>query len=249
MNEQTFHDDFYAEEARLFTTPLFQRIFARSAAAFVGRGGLGRASVVLSLGCGDGHIERKLAPHVARVVAVDISPVGIARARRLAAEAGVGNVEFEVADLSRPGAGAFASGSFDAVCAFAFFHHLDDAAIAALLASARRLLKPGGVMYSSDPSTRRLLGLFRGLVKSTYERTHSPDERELDPDAIVRAYQTAGFTDTTLGYFDFMSGPLAWLAPRTPSVLSGPIDRLDRALVRVPGLRRYSSSFEVVGRA
>ena len=236
MNERDYHDAHYEAEARLFDTPLFRRVHARAARQFLRATGAGRTHRVLSLGCGDGSIERLLAPHVGSVVGVDISPVAIAQAR--AKSAVFANLSFKTGD-------AWSEGPYDVVAAFAFLHHLDDAAIRATLRAARAALRPGGVFYSSDPSARRAVALFGGLVRATYERYHSPDERELDPDVLVEVAKRAGFPRVKSGYTDFFLGPLAWLAPGTPRALAVVLEGLDSVTLHVPLVRRYASSFSL----
>lgn len=233
MNERDYHDRHYAAEAALFDTPLFRRVHDRAARQFLRIARAGRAHRILSLGCGDGSIERRLAPHVGTILGVDLSPVAIAQARAKSAQ--FANLAFEVAGEWR--------GDFDIVVAFAFLHHLDDAAIRDTLRAARRALRPGGLFYSSDPSRRRLVGLLRGLVRKTYEHYHSPDERELDAGALALLFTEAGFDRPAIGYADYFLGPLAWLAPGTPAWLAPGLEALDNLALRVPGVRRYASSF------
>jgi len=241
MNERDYHDQHYAAEAAaLEGSALFERVHDRVARQFLRATRVGSAHRLLSLGCGDGSIERRLAPHVGEVVGIDISSVAIAQARARAQLAGLRNVSFAVAD-----AGSLRLGQFDVVAAFAFLHHLDDAAIAATLLAARRALRSEGLFYSADPSRRRLVGLFTGLVRRTYERYHSPDERELDPEALVALATQAGFSRPEIEYRDYFLGPLAWLAPGTPRWLAPSLEAIDNALLRVPILRRYASSFSL----
>ena len=236
MNEREYHDQHYASEARILQGALLQRVHARAARQFLRATGIGRTQRLLSLGCGDGSIERRLAPHVGAIVGTDISPVAIEQAQRAAAA--FPNLSFVVSDHLPPG-------SFDAVAAFAFLHHLDDAALRSLLHAARRALRPGGVFYSSDPSTRRLVGLFRGLVKGAYQRHHSPDERELEPMRLAALLTEAGFERPEISYTDYFLGPLAWLAPGAPAWLGAPLEALDNLALRVPFARRYASSFSL----
>jgi SAM-dependent methyltransferase len=236
VNERDYHDQHYEAEARLFETPLFRRVHARAARQFLRATGAGRAQRVLSLGCGDGSIERLLAPHVGSVTGVDISPVAIAQAR--AKSTGILNVSFQAGET-------WPAGPYDIVAAFAFLHHLDDAAIRATLRAARAALRPGGVFYSSDPSARRAVALLRGLVRGAYERYHSPDERELDPERLEKFLIDAGFARVEIGFTDYFLGPLAWLLPGTPRALAGALEGLDRCALRVPLLRRYASSFSL----
>lgn len=236
MNERDYHDQHYEAEARLFETPLFRRVHARAAREFLRATGAGRAQRVLSLGCGDGSIERLLAPHVGSVTGVDISPVAIAQAR--AKSTGILNVSFHAG-------AAWPAGPYDTVAAFAFLHHLDDAAIRATLRAARAALRPGGIFYSSDPSARRAVALFRGLVRGAYERYHSPDERELDPDALKALVADSGFATVQVEYTDYFLGPLAWLAPATPHALAAACEGLDNLVLKLPLVRRYASSFSL----
>lgn len=247
MNEREYHDQHYAAEAAIFASPLFRRVHARAVRQFLRATGAGRKHRVLSLGCGEGSIERRLAPHVGEVVGLDISAVAIEQARAGAEAAGLRNLSFAVAGES--GLRLEPLGRFDLVAAFAFLHHLDDAGLREALSAARRALRPGGVFYSCDPSDRRLVGLFTGLVRGAFERHHSPDERELDPEALAKLAIEAGFAPPAIGYTDYFLGPLAWLAPGTPRWLGAPLAALDGAAVRVPLLRRYASSFSMMARA
>jgi SAM-dependent methyltransferase len=131
------------------------------------------------------------------------------------------------------------------VAAFAFLHHLDEAHIGDTLLAARSVLRPGGLFYSVDPSRRRLIGLFTGLVRETYDRYHSPDERELDPEALARQAVEAGFGRPLIAYVDYFLGPLAWLAPRTPRPLVPALSAVDEMMLSVPLARRYASSFSL----
>ena len=242
MNERDYHDHHYeSEAAHIQESALFRRVHDRAARDFLRRTGAGATHRVLSLGCGDGSIERRLAPHIGEIVGTDISPVAIGQANARAAAAGLRNLSFHVAGGEIPG-------RFDAVAAFAFLHHLDEAALRDTLRAARAALRPGGVFYSSDPSSRRLIGAFTGLVRKTYDRYHSPDERELDSSALAASVAEAGFTDVRVGYTDYFLGPLAWLAPGTPGWLGAPLQALDGLGLRMPLVRRYASSFCVVAR-
>ena len=236
MNEREYHDAHYEAEARLFETPLFRRVHARAARQFLRSTRASRSHRVLSLGCGDGAIERLLAPHVGSVVGVDISPVAIAQARTRSAA--LPNLSFKTGE-------GWADGPYDVVAAFAFLHHLDDVAVRATLRAARASLRPGGLFYSSDPSSRRAVALFRGLVRGAYERYHSPDERELDPDALIEIAQGAGFSQVKSAYTDFFLGPLAWLVPGTPGALAVVLEGLDNLALNVPLAQRYASSFSI----
>lgn len=247
MNERDYHDQHYAAEAAAIEgSALFERVHDRAARQFIRCTGIGQSHRVLSLGCGDGSIERRLAPHVGEVVGIDISSVAIQQALARAESAGLRNLSFVVSDGDSWRIDHL--GQFDAVAAFAFLHHLEDSAIRATLLAARRALRPRGLFYSSDPSRRRLIGLFAGLVRKTYDRYHSPDERELEPEAIAALATQAGFSRPVIGYTDYFLGPLAWVAPGTPRWLAPGLAVLDNLALSLPLLRRYASSFSLLAR-
>jgi SAM-dependent methyltransferase len=248
MNEQDFHDHHYESEAgRIRGSAIFAHAYDRSARDFLASTGMGRAHRVLSLGCGDGAIERRLAPHLGEIVGVDISPVAIAQARTTALEAGLTNVTFVASDAGALNLDAY--GQFDCVAAFAFLHHLPEAAIATVLREARKVLRPGGAFYSFDPSTRRFIRLFVGLVRKTYDRHHSPDERELDPEHLTALVREAGFATSSIDYVDYFFSAVTWLAPGTPGWLGTPLVALDAVALNVPVARRFASSFSLTARS
>jgi SAM-dependent methyltransferase len=246
MDERDYHDAHYAGAASAIEAgALFQRVHERAVRQFLSRAAITSTHRVLSLGCGDASIEIRLARHVGELVGVDISSVAIENARARAA--GIGNVSFVVSESGRPRIEEL--GAFDAVVAFAFLHHLSDPAVAETLSSARKALRRGGVFYSVDPSRRRFVRLFTWLVREAYDKYHSPDERELEPDVLVQLALEAGFSRPKVSYSDYFLGPLAWLAPRAPRPLAAALEVLDSSALRVPLVRRYASSFSLLAYA
>ena len=76
MNERDYHDHHYeADAAAIQGTPIFRRVHDRNARDFLRAAGAGPRHRILSLGCGDGSIERRLAPHVGEIVGLDVSSV------------------------------------------------------------------------------------------------------------------------------------------------------------------------------
>jgi len=100
---------------------------------------------VLEVGCGTGAIARLLAgdPRVREVVAVDPSPVLIARARKLAE--GLPKVRFHEADGT---ALSFGAGSFDSVVLHRVLSHVPRPE--QMLDEASRLLRRGGALSIFD---------------------------------------------------------------------------------------------------
>lgn len=102
---------------------------------------------LLDCGCGSGSISVGLASAIAsgQVVAIDIAPVEIERARVRASQHAVTNVRFEVGDLYRL---AYPDNAFDAVFCHNVLEHQADPFPALL--EMRRVLKPGGVIGIRD---------------------------------------------------------------------------------------------------
>jgi ubiquinone/menaquinone biosynthesis C-methylase UbiE len=136
------------------------------------------ASRVLDLGCGTGVAARAIAARpgfAGTVVGIDLSPQLIAAAGQLAADEGVGDrVRFAVGDtrsLDLP------DGAFDAVVAHTLISHVDDPR--AVLAEARRVVKPGGAV-----------GIFDGDYASLTFGQPDPERGKADDEAIQGAIIT-----------------------------------------------------------
>jgi ubiquinone/menaquinone biosynthesis C-methylase UbiE len=99
----------------------------------------------LDVATGAGHTAAAFAPHVARVVASDITAEMLEEARKLAAARGLANMEAAVADAD---ALPFADAHFDLVTCRIAAHHFPDPA--RFLTEVRRVLKPGGTFALVD---------------------------------------------------------------------------------------------------
>ena len=103
------------------------------------------------------------APHVAQVVATDITPEMLAEAAKLAAQQGLANVETATADAE---ALPFADASFDLVSCRIAPHHF--ANVPRFVAEAARVLKPGGTFALVDniaPDADTTPGHSRGRAR------------------------------------------------------------------------------------
>lgn len=82
-------------------------------------------------------------------VGVDLSPPMLERAREHIAALGLANVEFRHGDISE--LSSFADGSVGAVVSSMALHHLPTAALLAkTFAQVKRVLRPGGGIYTAD---------------------------------------------------------------------------------------------------
>jgi SAM-dependent methyltransferase len=201
--------------------------------------GAGPGSRVLSLGCGIGDTELLLAPHVAELTGVDLSPAAIRQARADAGALAIRNARFEE--------GSTGEGRYDIVIAIFFLHHLPDGELAALPHRLKDMLTPGGVFYSLDPSRHRLSGAIgRLLIPNLMKKYQTADERELEPVHTAELFRRAGL-DAQVEIYDFGSSPLAGLFPGWAAGYRM-ARALDDRLLRVPLLRRRGSNFELIVR-
>lgn len=107
----------------------------------------GADDVAVDLGAGTGFVTMALAPKVASVRAVDISPAMTEELAKHAAEAGLSNVTAEVGDLT---SFQLAPASVDLIVSSYVLHHLLDPAKRALVRESITWLRPGGRLVIAD---------------------------------------------------------------------------------------------------
>ena len=100
---------------------------------------------ILDVGTGAGHLSFALAPHAARVVALDPSPGMLATVREAAAARGLTQIETCAGSAD---ALPFADASFDLVCTRYSAHHWLN--LPQALAQLRRVVKPDGFLLIID---------------------------------------------------------------------------------------------------
>jgi trans-aconitate methyltransferase len=183
MTTQHWNPDTYARNAR-FVSDLGAGVFELLAPQ--------RGERVLDLGCGDGALTERLVAAGCRVIAVDSSPeqIGAARARGLDARRGrAETLPFKA--------------EFDAVFSNAVLHWIPDAA--AVLASVRRALKPGGRFVAEFGGAGCVQTVRLALIEAANRR--GLDGTALDPwffpaEAAYRALLEAnGFTVRAIALF------------------------------------------------
>ena len=149
-------------------------------------------SRVLEFGCGTGSTALTHAPHVAHIVATDVSAAMIDIGREKAALADIDNVSFRqagVEDFEAP------DSSYDMVLALNLIHLLEDRAAA--IAKIHRVLKPGGTLRMFEHTGSRFypFRLFMNVM--------TPLTRLVGPDMnrpTVANVVAAGFEILEVGY-------------------------------------------------
>jgi len=178
---------------------------------------------VIDLGAGTGLLALALAPHVAEVIAVDISSKMLERLEALADADSAQNVSAIAADLRRL---PLADASATLVVSNYAFHHLDDPGKELALAEARRVLEPGGrlivcdMMFSLslDPRDRRLIaqklftfarrgpaGLIR-IARNAGRVVAGRWEQPAPPETWKRMLTDRGFEDVSVELLEHEAG-------------------------------------------
>jgi ubiquinone/menaquinone biosynthesis C-methylase UbiE len=131
--------------------------------------------IVLDVATGTGNAALALAPHVAWVIGLDLTPEMLERAAAEASDRDVHNVTWVVGDAT---ALPFLPASFDLYVVRAAPHHFAD--LGPALTEAARVLCPGGraafIDCSPPPAARELLHEIEHRRDPTHVRSYTLDE-------------------------------------------------------------------------
>jgi ubiquinone/menaquinone biosynthesis C-methylase UbiE len=132
------------------------------------------AWTVLDVATGAGHTALAMAPHVARVIATDLTPEMLAETCRLATERGIANVETKLADAE---ALPFPDATFDLVTCRLAFHHFPHPSAA--MREFARVLKPGATLgFADNIAVEDAEG---AAVYNAYEKLRDPSHHDVLP--------------------------------------------------------------------
>ncbi len=182
----------------------------------------------LEIGCGTGMFTEMFAETGANLVAVDISPdlLEKARTRNLPPDK-VQFLEkrFEDCEIEAP---------FDAIIGSSILHHLD---LEAALTKIYALLKPGGIMSFAEPNMLNPQVFIMFKFRRWFPEI-SPDENALLRWKLKKILQKSGFEQIEITPFD-------WLHPSTPEKFIPITRRVGSWLERTPGLRELAGSLYI----
>jgi SAM-dependent methyltransferase len=189
----------------------------------------------IDLGAGAGHAALALAPHVARVDAIDPTPEMLAVAARLAAERGIGNVAWSEALAD---ALPFPAATFDLAISRFSIHHWPDPRGA--LREVARVVRPGGRIVLVDLVAPEDAGLdtFLNALELLRDPTHGRSLRASDWRAVIAG---AGFRGDIAREWRFRHDTEDWLSRTAP--LHWRADAVRRMLREAPDAAR--AAFEV----
>jgi 2-polyprenyl-3-methyl-5-hydroxy-6-metoxy-1,4-benzoquinol methylase len=195
--------------------------------------------VFLEVGCGTAALAAAVAAHAGTVVATDLSMRWLVLAKKRLAEHAIENVQLVCCGAEDP---CFAAGAFDAVGAADVIEHVPRPE--GLLAGARRVLRPGGMLFLTTPNRFslslephvRLWGV--GYLPLPLARRYVRAVRKAPYDHVWLLSARRLRRLLTAERFDAKVVPPA-IPPATQSLYSG----LELRLVRLyNGLRRFAPS-------
>jgi ubiquinone/menaquinone biosynthesis C-methylase UbiE len=141
---------------------------------------------VLDVATGAGHTALTFAPHVAHVIATDLTGAMLTKTAELARARGLMNIETKIADAESL---SFDDASFDLVTCRLAFHHFPNSRQA--LNEFARVLKSGGILGFTDNITvpnKRAASYY-----NAYEKLRDPSHHWVYPPGRLQAmFEQAG---------------------------------------------------------
>ncbi|UCF05204.1 MAG: methyltransferase domain-containing protein [bacterium] len=188
---------------------------------------------VLEVGCGTGAFSKHLLEALPslHLVCCDISPKAVRAAT--GALSVYGNVDVEEANACSL---KYDSSTFDAIVGVSILHHIP---VEKAVSECYRVLKPGGVIWFSEPNMLNPEALIELKVHFLGKIAQkSEDETAFIRWNFVKLLKGAGFEDIDVRPFDF-------LHPFVPKRLIGIIEILGHAAEHIPLLREIAGSLEI----
>jgi 2-polyprenyl-3-methyl-5-hydroxy-6-metoxy-1,4-benzoquinol methylase len=185
---------------------------------------------ILELGCGAGYFTKELARSGAEIMAVDLSAdlLEIAKANCPAS-----NVRYEIQDAC---ALTYSDATFDSVVGSSILHHLE---IEPAMREIRRVLKPGGTIYFTEPNMLNpQIAIQKNVPWIKRWLGDTPDETAFFRRPLRRLLERTGYRDVRIEPFDF-------LHPKTPAPLIKGVDMLGGFLENLPVVSEFAGSLYV----
>ena len=182
--------------------------------------------LALDIATGGGHTALKFAPHVAKVIATDITPKMLAVAQEFIMGKGVTNLTFQPADAENL---PFADKTFDLVTCRIAPHHFPDCA--QFVREGARVLKAGGLLLVQDQVLPEDQAAARYV--DDFERLRDPSHnRAFNQLEWLEMFNRAGLTVEYAEEISKRHGLLHWAEMQggTPEVIA----QLRRMLAKAP---------------
>jgi 2-polyprenyl-3-methyl-5-hydroxy-6-metoxy-1,4-benzoquinol methylase len=205
------------------------RVRAKRRARLIREGAqLNQGKTVLEIGCGTGMFTQLFAETGAQIIAVDISPDLLKKAK--ARDLNPHQVRF----LEKQFEDCDVDGPFYAVIGSSILHHLE---LEEALSKIYNLLKPGGVISFAEPNMLNPQVFAERKFRRFFPYV-SPDEEAFVRWTLRNILQKIGFQNIEIKPFD-------WLHPSLPHSLIGFVSSVGRIFEMVPILREFSASLYI----
>jgi SAM-dependent methyltransferase len=224
--EQAFHDERFGSTEGEERDRFYEYVGGARQRLATATNQFRRGQRVLEIGIGVASTGWTLASRGVHVVAIDISPVAVARGQEAAAAAGLDTIEFRVMNAEEL---TFADDEFDGVVGSGILHHLD---LEAAFGEVQRVLKPTGAAVFYEPLGHNpLINWYRNRTPGM----RTDDEHPLVRSDFAMAERRFGSVHASMHHCSVIGCALlpAGLARRIRPLLDG----LDRLLMRLPGTK------------
>lgn len=182
---------------------------------------------ILEIGCGDGEFTNRLAKLRTSIIATDITPEVIKRAKKLKK---FKKIKFYVDNAEKM---KFKDESFDIVCGISILHHID---YKKTVKEINRVLKPNGQAFFTEPNLLNPI-IYAGLnLPFLRERMEfSRDEIALIRWQMEKVLLENNFSEVKSVNYDFVH-------PKTPVSLLTKVKDTSSVLEKIPIIKEFSGS-------
>ena len=189
--------------------------------AAMGDAGRGR---ILDVACGPGIVTAALAAEAREVVAFDLTPEMLRRARQRCAQAGHENVTFKEGSATEL---PFADGAFDGVVTRLSVHHFQDPRL--VFDEIARVLRPGGTFVLADvvSSENQEESALQNAIEILRDPSHT---RMLPQSELLSMVEGAGFDVASHVSWDRPREFEEWMGIINDATRVGPIRTVVHAL-------------------
>jgi len=186
---------------------------------------------VLEPGAGNAEFTKRIAVSGARIIGVEIAPKQVELAKQYLRNFPQATVV--VGDISRLD---FPDAAFDAVVGNSVLHHFD---LNIALPEIRRVLKPGGVFFFTDPNMLNpQIAMEKNIPWIGRALQNSPDETAFFRWGVKRRLKRCGFKNVWVKPFDF-------LHPATPQGWISFAQKTSHLLATIPFIREIGGSLQI----